>query len=112
MNKPTAKKLIESAPEHILNMGQADISIKIKKAIENVVGVGLGHRFFTSMDFCQEFKIAIDWVGDECVCYPFQNVHTPTLGEQATLLSISDRNPRIAIAKAVIWQQEVLAKSN
>lgn len=108
MNEPTAKKLIESAPEHILNMCQAQMESKMKSFI-NEICIG---DIVEALDIVHKFKIAIDWVGDECTCYPFQNVHTPTLGEQATLLSISDRNPRIAIAKAVIWQQEVLAKSN
>jgi len=112
MNKPTAKKLIESAPEHILNMDRGSCLLEAG----NLAGIiRLDRLSDPSIHFLQileKFKIAIDWVGDECVCYPFQNVHTPTLGEQATLLSISDRNPRIAIAKAVIWQQEVLAKSN
>lgn len=109
MNEPTAKKLIESAPEHILNMDDYESELKAAEIS------GLDWRFYYSaleIKWLTRFKIAIDWVGDECVCYPFQNVHTPTLGEQATLLSISDRNPRTAIAKAVIWQQEVLAKSN
>lgn len=108
MNEPTAKKLIESAPEHILNMSREQIESKMKSFIVECCHEGI----VEALDVIHKLKIAIDWVGDECVCYPFQNVHTPTLGEQATLLSISDRNPRIAIAKAVIWQQEVLAKSN
>lgn len=103
MNEPTAKKLIESAPEHILNMTPSEALDGLELMYSDVVA---------SISLLQKHKIAIDWAGELCVCYPFQNVHTPTLGEQATLLSISDRNPRIAIVKAVIWQQEVLAKSN
>ena len=108
INEPTAKKLIESAPGHILNMSHQTVGDNMVLIFEKFETKNISD----SISMCKEFKISIDWVGDECVCYPFQNVHTPTLGEQATLLSISDRNPRIAIAKAVIWQQEVLAKSN
>lgn len=102
------KKLIDDAPEHIRNMSKSETSAEMKEIIKDAVGAELSMRMFTSIDICHYFKISIDWVGNECVCYPFQNVHGDVLGEDWTLRSVRDKNPRIAIAKAVIWQQEVL----
>lgn len=97
------KKLIDDAPEHIRNMSSIDVDLKMREIITPI------NRVFVELtEILQHFKISIDWVGDECVCYPFQNNDSDDLEDYSCLRSVRDKNPRIAIAKAVIWKCEVL----
>jgi len=107
-DEPTSKKLI-TEPEHIKNMSFMDIHNKLlllgivkedrKPALRHLIKYGALNN-----DLLGIYKISIDWVGDVCVCYPFQN--SDEVNEQKALLSISDENMSIAIAKAVIWKVE------